>query len=59
MKQLDRKCQLCGWYLFIISALFFIATSLKAGDMLGLFGGLFFLLACIIFLIPYYLHKND
>ena len=54
MKQLERKCQIWGWLLFIISAIFFIATSLKSGDMLGLLGGLFFLIACIVFLIPFF-----
>lgn len=46
------RFQLAGWILFIFSALFFIATSVRAGDMLGLTGGLFFLLACLVFLIP-------
>ncbi len=44
--------QLSGWILFIISAMFFIATSIRAGDMLGLMGALFFLVACFVFLIP-------
>ncbi len=44
--------QLWGWVLFIVSALFFIATSLRAGDPLGLFGGIFFLVACFVFLVP-------
>ena len=57
MKQLERKCQIWGWLLFVISAIFFIATSLRAGDMLGLLGGLFFLIACLVFLIPFF--KTD
>jgi len=47
------KCQIWGWGLFIVSALAFIASSLRSGDMLGLTGGLFFLVACFVFLIPY------
>ena len=39
--------------LFIVSALAFIASSIRNGDMLGLAGGIFFLLACFVFLIPY------
>jgi hypothetical protein len=31
----------------------FIASSIRNGDMLGLLGGIFFLLACFVFLIPY------
>ncbi len=46
------RFQLLGWILFIFSAIFFIATSVRAGDMLGLMGALFFLVACFVFLIP-------
>ncbi len=53
-KRLERKCQLWGWILFVVSAMFFIATSLRAGDMLGFLGGLFFLIACVVFLIPFF-----
>ena len=44
--------QLWGWILFIVSALFFIVTSLRAGDPLGLLGGVFFLVACFVFMVP-------
>jgi uncharacterized membrane protein YhhN len=47
-----RKYHLWGWYLFIVSAAFFIASSLSNGDWLSFFGGLLFLIACVIFLIP-------
>ncbi len=46
------RFQLCGWILFIISAIFFIASSIRAGDMLSLAGGLFFLVACLVFMVP-------
>ena len=58
-QRLERKCQLWGWALFIVSAVFFIATSLRAGDMLGFFGALFFLIACIVFLIPFFKASED
>ncbi len=48
----QQTWQLWGWILFIVSALFFIATSLRAGDPLGLLGGVFFLVACFVFLVP-------
>ena len=48
-----EKIQILGWVLFIISACAFIASSWRSGDMLGLIGGIFFLLACFIFLIPH------
>ncbi len=47
-----RKVQLAGWLMFVVSAVFFIAASLRAGDRLGLAGGVFFLVACVVFLIP-------
>ena len=48
----QQRWILAGWLLFIVSALFFIAASWRAGDMLALLGGVFFLLACIVFLVP-------
>jgi hypothetical protein len=44
-----EKQQFIGWCLFILSAIFYIASSIKIGDMLSLLGGLFFLSACIVF----------
>ena len=49
----DKRLELWGWILFTISALFFIASSLRNGDLVGLLGGLFFLLACVAFLASY------
>jgi hypothetical protein len=48
----DKKIQLCGWALFVTSACFFIAASLRAGDLISLAGGILFLLACLVFLVP-------
>ena len=46
------KINFVGWILFIASAAFFIASSLKSGDLLSLLGGIFFLVACFVFLVP-------
>ena len=43
-----------GWMLFVVSAVFFMASSIRAGDPVGLLGGVFFLLACVAFLVPYF-----
>ena len=43
-----------GWMLFVVSAAFFMASSIRAGDVVGLLGGVFFLLACAAFLVPYF-----
>ncbi|MGB9441229.1 MAG: hypothetical protein WCB15_25035 [Desulfobacterales bacterium] len=48
----EIKYQLAGWILFIICAIFFIASSLKNHDTLTFIGGVIFLIACIVFLIP-------
>ena len=48
-----KKYEIWGWLLFVISALFFIASSIRNGDMIGLLGGVFFLLACAAFLASY------
>ncbi len=49
----DRKLEMWGWCLFIVSAAFFVASTARSGDVLGLLGSLFFLVACIVFLVPY------
>ena len=50
----DRKCHLWGWGLFVFSALFFIAASWRAGDLVGMVGGVLFLVACFAFLAPFF-----
>ena len=45
-----RKFEVWGWCLFIVSAVFFVISTARSGDTIGLFGSLFFLLACIVFL---------
>jgi hypothetical protein len=52
-QQKDKRYDLWGWILFTLSALFFIASSLRNGDIIGLLGGVFFLLACAAFLASY------
>ena len=51
--QKDKRYELWGWILFTVSALFFIVSSLRNGDIVGLLGGAFFLLACAAFLASY------
>jgi hypothetical protein len=48
----ERSLHFGGWALFIVSALFFIASGWRAGDLVGVFGGLFFLIGCLAFLVP-------
>ena len=46
------RFHLWGWILFVFSALCYVVSSIRAGDPLGLAGGILFLLACLLFLAP-------
>jgi len=48
----QNRFQLWGWILFVLSAMFYIASSIRAGDPISLAGGTLFLLACLVFLVP-------
>ncbi|MEO0637096.1 MAG: cytochrome oxidase subunit III [Pseudomonadota bacterium] len=47
-----RTLNLIGWLLFIGSAIGFLVVSW--GDFWGMVGSLLFLLACLVFLIPFF-----
>jgi uncharacterized membrane protein len=49
--QIGKALVFVGWILFILCAIFFIASSLKNHDMLTFVGSIIFFVACIIFLI--------
>ena len=55
----DRKCHLWGWSLFVFSALFFMASSWRAGDMVSFIGGALFLVACFAFLAPFFRRQPE
>ena len=48
----QHRYQLWGWILFIGSAIFFMAASIRADDPVSLIGGALFLVACFVFLVP-------
>ncbi len=48
----ERLYHIVGWLLFVCSALGFIASSVRTGDMAGLIGSVLFLAGCVAFLIP-------
>ena len=41
-----------GWALFVVCSLFYIASAVRAGDLLSLLGGVLFFLGCVAFIIP-------
>ena len=52
-----KTINLIGWILFVISANGFIISSV--GSFWAMFGSLFFLIACIVFLIPFFKKEEN
>jgi Kef-type K+ transport system membrane component KefB len=55
----SSRYELLGWFLFILSAISFISSSVRAGDWLSLIGGVLFLVACFVFIIPLLSRNGD
>ena len=51
-KAVKVRFQLVGWLLFIVCALFFIASSVHNRDILTFIGSVIFLVACMVFIVP-------
>ena len=51
-KTVKVRSQLAGWLLFIVCALFFIASSVHNRDILTFIGSVIFLVACMVFIVP-------
>jgi predicted membrane channel-forming protein YqfA (hemolysin III family) len=48
----DRTTHLIGWILFVLSAIGFIVSSARLGDVAGIAGGVLFLAGCLVFIVP-------
>lgn len=48
----NRQIDFLGWVLFVLSAIGFIVASI--GNFWAMFGSVFFLLACLVFIIPFF-----
>jgi uncharacterized membrane protein len=57
-KRREMRFSLWGWILFVVCAIFFIASSLRGRDVLGFIGSVVFLAACFVFLYPL-ARRND
>ena len=44
--------ELAGWLIFVASACFFLAATIRSGDLLSIAGSGLFLAACIVFMVP-------
>ena len=53
----NNTISLIGWILFIISAIGFIISSI--GSFSPMFGSVFSLVACLVFLIPFFRKNRD
>ena len=53
----NKNINLLGWILFIISAIGVTISSV--GSFWAMFGSLFFLVACLIFLIPFFRKEEN
>jgi len=49
----DKIFDLVGWAVFVLSALASIVSALRSGDGFALASGVFFLIACLVFLYPF------
>jgi len=47
----DKTINFIGWILFCVSAIGFIIASI--GNFWAMFGSVFFLIACLVFMIPF------
>lgn len=57
-REREMRFNLWGWILFVVCALFFIASNLQGRNIPGLVGSIIFLVACIVFLYPLVQRKN-
>jgi hypothetical protein len=43
---------LLGWLVFLVSALFFLLSGVRNGDVMAITGSALFLFACVLFILP-------
>lgn len=48
----NRQIDFAGWVLFTLSAVCFVVASI--GNVWALSGAIFFLVACLVFIIPFF-----
>ena len=53
----NNTINLIGWILFSISAIGFVIYSI--GNFWAIFSSVFFLVACLVFLIPFFRKNRD
>ena len=53
------RFNVCGWVLFVFSALGYCWVSLRAEDYVSFAASLFFLVACLVFLVPMFTNPPE
>ncbi len=48
----ELMAQFWGWILFLICAVLFTVSSVKSGDGLLIVASIFFVLGCVVFMVP-------
>lgn len=48
----NRQIDFAGWVLFVLSAASFVVASV--GNFWAMTGSIFFLVACVVFIIPFF-----
>ncbi len=48
----ELKFHIWGWNLFLMSAVLFVVSSIRNGDVLGFVASVLFLVGCVVFMIP-------
>ena len=48
----ELKFHVWGWFFFVTSAVLYIVSSIKNGDVVGLAASVLFLLGCGVFMVP-------
>jgi len=55
----EMRFHLWGWILFLVCAVFFIASSIVSNNILSLVGSIIFLIACVVFIVPLVIKKRQ
>ena len=55
----ERTSHLVGWGLFLTSAGCYTVSSRRSGDWPGLIGSLLFFVACLFFIVPMVLQRDE
>jgi hypothetical protein len=53
----DHAFGSAGWWGYFLCASVYVLGALKTGDIIGLVGSLFFLLATLCFMVPHYRNR--